>query len=372
MIAAKIAGAERISLADPFDRERGLIGPSGQPSELFLPWRTTALALGGSQYLGTMDLPGGSTAHVFAQRDEIVMAVWNDRAIEETACLGNQARQVDVWGRSSALRPQETGTGSEQDVRNVANSNSGDREVPVPLGKEATGSEQDVRIPVDRLPTILVGLDPCVVRWQLGLALAQDCIPSIPRQPQANSLRLKNVFPRAVSGTATFTAPEGWQVEPSQISFRLSPAEERTEPVTIILPSDVLSGRQQIRMDFEIKADRTYRFSACRSIYVGLDDLVFKVESRLNQQGEIEVEQTFVNRGNRPVSFHCQLFAPDRRRLATQVIGLEPGRDVQVYRLPEGTELLGKTLWLRADEIDGPRTLNHRFTDVDRVAAPGP
>jgi hypothetical protein len=36
-------------------------------------------------------------------------------------------------------------------------------------------------------------------------------------------------------------------------------------------------------------------------------------------------------------------------------------RDVKTYRLQNGKELLGKTLWLRAEEIDGRRVLNYRF-----------
>jgi hypothetical protein len=55
------------------------------------------------------------------------------------------------------------------------------------------------------------------------------------------------------------------------------------------------------------------------------------------------------------------LYIPDRRRLMTQVIELTRDRDRKIYRLPEGTELLGKTLWLRAEEINGNRTLNRRF-----------
>jgi hypothetical protein len=34
---------------------------------------------------------------------------------------------------------------------------------------------------------------------------------------------------------------------------------------------------------------------------------------------------------------------------------------VQVYRLPAGKELLGQTLWIRAEEINGPRVFSYRF-----------
>ena len=63
----------------------------------------------------------------------------------------------------------------------------------------------------------------------------------------------------------------------------------------------------------------------------------------------------------KPISFRCELFAPDRRRRKTEVVGLGQGRDVRTYRLPDGEQLIGKTLWLRAVEIGGPRILNYRF-----------
>jgi len=58
---------------------------------------------------------------------------------------------------------------------------------------------------------------------------------------------------------------------------------------------------------------------------------------------------------------HGSAVAPDASRLHTQVIGLRPGRDDQLYRLPDGQQLIGQTLWLRAEEIGGPRVLNYRF-----------
>ena len=103
------------------------------------------------------------------------------------------------------------------------------------------------------------------------------------------------------------------------------------------------------------------RFSAYRHIDVGPGDVHIEVITRLNERGDLEVEQRFVNDTQGPVSFRCQLLAPDQRRQTTQLIGLAPGRDVNVYRLPNGEQLIGKTLWLRAEEIDGPRVLNYRF-----------
>lgn len=76
----------------------------GGPTELLLPWRTTALALAGTEYLGSLQLPGGSTNHIFARGDEVVMVVWNTEPVEEVVYLGQDIEQSDVWGRRVAPR----------------------------------------------------------------------------------------------------------------------------------------------------------------------------------------------------------------------------------------------------------------------------
>ena len=86
------------------------------------------------------------------------------------------------------------------------------------------------------------------------------------------------------------------------------------------------------------------------------------ISSQLNEKGQLEVAQRFVNDSPDRVSFRFQLFAPGRRRLKAQVIGLDHGQDLKIYRLADGRELIGKDLWLRAEEIDGPRSLNYRLT----------
>ena len=83
--------------------------------------------------------------------------------------------------------------------------------------------------------------------------------------------------------------------------------------------------------------------------------------TRLNAEGQLEVRQKFTNNSSPEVTFRCQLFAPSRRRLRTQIIGLGSGTDTKVYLLENGKELLGETLWLSADEIGGQRVLNYHF-----------
>ncbi|MHC4180726.1 MAG: hypothetical protein ACYSWU_24770, partial [Planctomycetota bacterium] len=75
MIAAKIHGAEAIFCPDPFSTRRGLLNDDGTPGELLFTWRTAARALGGAEYLGSIQLPRGSPNQIFSRGDDVVMVV---------------------------------------------------------------------------------------------------------------------------------------------------------------------------------------------------------------------------------------------------------------------------------------------------------
>ena len=69
-----------------------------------------------------------------------------------------------------------------------------------------------------------------------------------------------------------------------------------------------------------------------------------------------------VNHSGNNVDFKCLLYAQGQRRQRKQVFQLGDSQDTKIYYYPHGEDLLGTELWLRAEELDGPRVLNHRFT----------
>ncbi len=327
MTAAKIHGAEAVSCPEPFDDEHGLMHADGAPGELLFAWRVAAHVLGGAAYLGSIDLPGGSPNHVFARQRDAAMVVWNPVPTEETVHLGHDVRQADVWGGETAPHAE------------------GHRQV----------------VAVDRVPKFLTGLDPAVARWRLNCRLAHERMPSVFAVAHQNSLRFRNTWPRGIAGQATIVAPDGWAVEPSRVTFRLAEDEPMEQPFTITLPLNATTGRHPLRIDFDIQGVPQRQFSVYRHVEVGLGLVYVKIETRMNAEGELVVVQRLINEEGGPVSFRCQLFIPGRPRMRTQVIGLASGYDEQVYRIADGAELAGETLWLHAEELTGPRALSYRF-----------
>jgi hypothetical protein len=275
-----------------------------------------------------MQLPRHSQNLIFARADDAVMVLWNDKPAEEVLYLGEDVKQVDLWGRAHTPEKRENAQ----------------------------------VIHVDTLPAFITGLSKPIARWYIDFSFAQERMPSIAGLAQANGFRVKNPFPGEATGTATIVAPRGWIVSPKQVFFHLAPSEELQQPISITFPDTATSGRHTVRVEFEIQADRPYKFSVLRHIEVGLGDVRIETQTRLNSENKLEVQQRFVNSTDQPVSFRCELFAPDRRRLMVDVLDQSAGENLHTYRLEDGKELLGKTLWLRATGIGGPRILNYRFT----------
>jgi hypothetical protein len=192
-------------------------------------------------------------------------------------------------------------------------------------------------------------------------SFATELVPSVFGETHGNELKIKNTFPQGVGGTVELVAPDGWQISPAKIDFKLAADEELSRPFEIALPFDASSGTAPIRADFVIEADRQYRFSVFRELRVGDGEVQLETATRLEEDGSLVVEQRMINNGGSLVDFKCLLYAPGRRRQRTQVFRLSNNPDVKIYRYPDGAQLLGAELWLRAQEVDGSRVLNHRF-----------
>ncbi len=348
IITAKVNGADAIIVAKPFHDENGLMRTNGMPTELLLPWRTTAAMLGGAQYIGQMQLPNGSENHIFLRGDgQVVMVAWNQEPTQEMLYLGANVQQFDLLGRSKAA--------------------------------EAQGKEQVIH--VGPTPTFVLGLNEAVTRWRMSAEFAQRQIPSIFSKPHHNEFRFKNYFPQGVGGTAKIVIlqdrstsdsdeqdgnivpgymTDRWTIEPPQSNFQLAPNAEMKFPLDIQLKS-VRYGKKLVRIDFTVEADEKYEFSIYRHLEVGTEDLSLEVKSHLDKDGTLIVEQTMTNSAPHTTNFKCSLRARGHRPQRVQVYRLGKTPDRRVYRVEDGADLVGKELWLELEELNGPRTLKYRF-----------
>ncbi len=330
MLAAKMQQLDGVFIPDPFDPETGLMTEQGMPTELLLVWRTTAMMISGAEYLGSIQLRNGSQNHFFVRGKEAVMVVWNEHPTEEVVYLGTDVQQVDLWGRKRT--PAEL----RQDdfVRQV--------------------------IPVSKLPTFVTGVNPMVARWRMEFKLETQSLASVFGKEQMARYRFTNTFDSSVGGTVTVDTPI---IEESGATadVKLGPLEEQHEGFLVALDANINSGEQPIRADFSITG---HQFSVYRTIRVGLGDIEIRLESQLDDKGGLIVKQQLVNNTDEFVSFNCLLFAQGRRRQRRQVYNLGRGTKTNYFVYPNGGELVGSVLRLRAEEIGGARILNHVYTAV--------
>lgn len=329
MVAAKIGGAEAIFAADVFDEETGLLQPGGSPRLLFLPWRTTALALQGAEYLGSLVLPEASENHVFVRRDEAVVVIWNKGEIEEEVFLGENAVVMDVLGRK------------------------------VPASVETLTGR--AKLKVGPSPLVIRNCSEPLARWRLALSFEKGGLPSKTGK-QKEAILGANTFPQGVSGQATLNVPDDWRIEPARSQFTLGASERFTLPFSVELPSNTSLGRRLLSIDFELSG-QPYPFRVYRPYQVGLGDVLLQVVDMRMENGDLQVKQLIVNNTSplETLNFECNLFVPNRKRQLKKVTKLGNGKDTQIYIVPGADALRGQELRLRARQIGGLRVLNYRW-----------
>ncbi len=331
MVAAKVNGADAVISTNPFDPETGSFTPEGYPGELLLPWLTTARLLGGAKYLGRLDLPNGSLNYAFEKEGKAILVVWSNRPVEEVIYLGEQVELHDLWGRS--VVPQTVR--QEEFVRQV--------------------------IPVSPTPVIVTGLNLAITKWRLDFHFDRHRLDSLFGREQVTSYRFRNTFEGGVGGRAVLVLPTQWETNYHGAHFKLLAGDTQVEMMRVTLGADATSGPQPVRIDFDLTARRRYRFSVYRTIEVGLGDVTMEVLARLDAEGNLVIDQHLDNESDRPINFNCMLFAPGRRRMRQSVFHLRQGRTTVTFVLPDGKDLIGKKLWVRAEEIRGNRLLNYQF-----------
>ncbi len=327
MIAVKEHGAEAVFLARPFDPDFGLFDPVGEPRELFLPWRTTALMISGKLPVGGFSMPRGSENHLFRGAGGTVMALWNETPCDEVLFLGKDSMIVDVWGRK--IRP--------------------------------TSENHRQTIPVGPVPIFVTNLYHDVAMIRQNFRLENADIPSRYGAPIPNRLYFMNTSGDAMDGQLTIVPPDGVTVDPDVISVHLMAGETAEQALTFRLNARAVSGEQMLRVDVQTGLTDARLFSIFQPINIGGGDVSIDLSTRLNRNGELEVHQAFLNDGQTPVNFTCTLYIPNRPLQKMQVQKQGFGRADYTYTIPNGRSLIGKTLRVVGKEIGSQRVLKYEL-----------
>lgn len=335
MVAAKLSRPDAIFAYDVLDEEYGLLNADGSPTLLFLPWRTTALALQGASYMGSLPLAGGSKNFLFEceGRNDVVMFLWNEQNVTESVYLGEPTglTAINLWGEQT---PLDTDPQTGQQVLSVG-----------------------------KMPLVIRGCSQAVARWRLAMNLESGRLASATGAHREHIIG-RNTFGQGVSGTVTLKVPAGWDVEPRVCPLEVGSGEAFRLPIQITLPANATLGTQKLTMDVEIDADRKYRFRVDRPLEIGLGDVEMFVVDRKLENGVLEIEQTLINRTSplETLDFECSLFIPGSKRQNKLITRQGAGQCVKLYYAPNADAIKGQEIWLRAEQTNGRRVLNYRWT----------
>ncbi|WP_145364665.1 hypothetical protein [Stratiformator vulcanicus] len=329
MITARTSGADLIFAADVFDKEHGLLRDDGAPTDLFLPWRTTALALREAEHLGSLTMSPGVRNEVFVGASGASIVLWSDEPVREIIYLGETAKSIDIFGLQRTIPKDSTG-----------------RQL-LDIGPE---------------PLIITGGSEAVARWRTSVRFENGRLQS-QHGEQRDAIVGRNSLNQGVSGTVTLHLPREWESDRDRWEFSLGPGEAFRLPVGLSLPPNASLGTTPVELEFSVVGDRPYRFTVRRTLEVGFGDLHLLVTDRKLNDGLLEIEQKITNRTS-PVEvldFRCSLFVPGSQRQIRTVTKLGSGTDTKFYKLPDAEAHRGKELWIRAEQEGGRRVLNYRW-----------
>jgi hypothetical protein len=97
-----------------------------------------------------------------------------------------------------------------------------------------------------------------------------------------------------------------------------------------------------------------------QEMQVGTSDFEFEPRYEFDAEDRLKLFIEVINHESIPLNFDCLLLIPDRARERTQIAGLKD-RVTKLIVLENASELIGKTLWLRCEQIATNRILNYRI-----------
>ena len=308
MVEAKIGGADKIFADDVLDEETGLLGHGGAPSLLFLPWRTTAMALQGADFIGSFLLPEGSRNYAFSRKGEVAVIIWNNESVDEDLFLGDESVVTDVLGRR------------------------------IRLPESAAGER--AKLHVGPSPLLVRHFPEPIARWMAAVSFEKGRLPSKTGK-QREVIHGVNTFRQGVNGQLRILVPKEWKVDPPETRFALAAGEKFDVPITLELPSNTSLGNQRIVLDFVMSP---YAFRVYRDYEVGLGDVVLSVVDSKLENGDLQIKQLIDNytKPEEKLNFECNLYVPLRKRMQRVVTKLSHGRDTQIYVIPEAESLRGQ------------------------------
>ncbi len=317
------------TVTDPYNEDTGLLTEDGRPNDLLLPWRTASLVLGDVRYVGKLALRNGSENQVFAGPKRAVLMMWSPSPNVEEMYLGENVKQIDVWGRVT--------------------------DVPTVMIE----GQKRQRIEVGPMPIFLVDVDATLLAFRMSVAIVEKQIDSLLGQRQSLNVVFTNPSREALVGEMRFRYPKTWQVDTPVRPWELLGATSGNETFEVVLGNAAMVGQYEISFDFLFDTTPPKHITVYRKMNVGVEGLSVKLTTKLTEDDELHVVLELANASLKTLSYDCMMFPPPGRQYQRRFVRIAPQETVtRDFYFSGGRELIGSRMLLRAIEQDGQRVVN--------------
>jgi hypothetical protein len=316
-------------ISNPSDQQVGVLDVDGGPREMFLPFRSISRALSGMRQIGSLPIPSLGVNHLIVGGDQAKIIAWSTRPTTAQLYLGDNVTAHDVWGRSVKIGQVMTQNGTEQ------------------------------RIAIDKWPIIIDDIDVRAARWRMGIGLEDPRIDPLVGQIQELRVLFANPFGSRVAGQVTIIA-KSILVEDATANFDVEAKSNSVITVPVRVKPDANTAAAAIQMKFSVQGDASATFVVDQEIQVGTSDFTIETRYEINNDNQLRLTLEATNHKSIPLSFNCILLVPDRPRERTQISGLKD-QVTKTITLDDASDLIGKTVWLRCEQIGSNRILNYRI-----------
>lgn len=325
-VEVKRLGLQRVFVPKPFMKRSGFFDQRGMPTEILVPWQILTSSLNGAEYLGRIQLPGGSVNQLFSKNGKAMMLIWNDQPTDEILYLGREIEANDLWGRRIEI--------AEKDGKSIL------KATPWPI--------------------LVKNLDLQIAKIRQSVYFDKTTLASVTGRTQSMKFTFHNHFQRGVSGSVSLKNETVFNPE-HNITFKVNQAHDFSHSIPVKMRRDSLTGHQLVQLDFKFHYQELVPFSAWYPFQVGLENVEFAMRTKMNKKGDYVCKISCINRSNRSISYAVYLYVPGRQRDYLMFLDVRPGQESKKFTIFDAKGLKGKSLWIRAQEARGQRTLNYRI-----------
>jgi hypothetical protein len=224
------------------------------------------------------------------------------------------------------------------------------------------GNQVVQRVSIGPVPTFVIGVDRELLALRMSIKVEPAQLDSVLGKEQQLNVSFSNPTRESIVGRLRVEPPATWSVDSDNHPWELLPERTTLHPIRVVLSNTSRIGEHELPIQLLLDTQPPRVITVHKRIRVGPEGLGLDVRTHLHESGELRVQLEMTNHTRETQSYDCLLFPAAQRQYQRCFMMVPAGQTVRrTVHWPNGEELVGKRMLLRADEKRGPRVFNHSF-----------